>query len=95
MKLNPSDAAAKKDLELCMKKFMEQRKKKIEEEKNKPKIQEIEQPTFKKVQIEEGSDTDSDDAAEETKSGSATQKSPRNKFNQETLSKAKDKAHEE
>ena len=61
---------------------MEQRKKQIEEEKNKPKIQEIEQPTFKKVQIEEGSDTDSDDAAEEAKSpASATQKSPRNKFN--------------
>ena len=68
MKLNPSDASVKKDLDLCMKKFMEQRKKQIEDEKNKPKIEEIPSPTFKKVQIEEGSDTDSDDAQEEAKS---------------------------
>ena len=46
MKISPSDAAAKKDLESCMKKFMEQRKKQIEEEK--------------KEQIDEENEYDSD-----------------------------------
>ena len=64
-KAAPTDAQVKKDLEFCMTKFMEQRKKKQEEAKNKPKIEEIEkEPAFKKVEIAEGSDTDSDDAEE-------------------------------
>jgi len=74
-----------------MKKFMEQRKKRLEEEKNKPKIEEIKkEPAFKKVEIEEGSDTDSDDAEELKAKQAAAKKSPRGRFNTETLSKAKD-----
>ena len=76
-----------------MAKFMEQRKKKQEEAKNKPKIEEIKkEPAFKKVEIAEGSDTDSDDAEELKQKQAAQKKSPRGRFNTETLSKAKDQA---
>ena len=58
-----------------------------EMKKNRPKIQEVEPPAFKKVEIEEDSDEDSDDegALKDSKAEAALKMKKKRSFDEETL----------
>ena len=104
MKAHGEEDDLKTELKHCMAKMMESKtkaaaaaKKAEQERANAPKIQEVEKPAYKKIQIEEDSSEDSDDAdaLAKQKADEAAAKKQKARFDQQTLEEATGRAKEE
>ena len=104
MKAHGEEDDLKTELKHCMAKMMENKtkaaaaaKKAEQERANAPKIQEVEKPAYKKIQIEEDSSEDSDDAdaLAKQKADEAAAKKQKARFDQQTLEEATGRAKEE
>ena len=104
MKAHGEEDDLKTELKHCMAKMMEAKtkaaaaaKKAEQERANAPKIQEVEKPAYKKIQIEEDSSEDSDDAdaLAKQKADEAAAKKQKARFDQQTLEEATGRAKEE